>query len=187
MISLVLLFLLLGCDNKTAVETTTKKSEKPEIKSKKSEVHSFTLETLEGKKLHLTEMENGLKIKEFKEKAIFLIFFGHKCPPCLREIPVLKEMVATGHDDLEVVAIEVQGLEDEALKKFAKTKGINYNLISMADNMDFISYVQTRASWNGSIPFLLGLNKKGEVKIVHVGGVVKSQLEHAYSDLTIDE
>jgi thiol-disulfide isomerase/thioredoxin len=146
----------------------------------------FTLETLAGKKIEIRESKDGLIFEAFKDKAVFLLFFGHRCPPCLREIPALIELNKE-HDDLEIVAIEVQGLDNNYLKKFQETKGINYNLLSGDTNMDFVGYIQTKANWSGGIPFLVGFNTKGSVGIVHTGGVSKAALEGAYQDLTKGE
>jgi len=182
---LTLLFLLSGCDKKennttqpkTKTDTNTTVSQ-----SKTTQEIKFNLKTIDGKEFHLTEIDNGLEFKEIKDKAIFLLFFGHKCPPCLREIPDLIE-IQKEHKDLSIVALEVQGLDKEQLKSFAKRKGINYNLITLGSSMNFINYIQAKASWSGSIPFLIGLNKKGKVVIINVGGVAKEQMEQAYKDL----
>jgi len=184
---LTLLFLVSGCDKKDDSNQT-----KPEIKTDINKTVStnkttqkavkFTLTTIDGKEFHLTEIDNGLEFKELKDKAIFLLFFGHRCPPCLREIPELIQ-IQKEHKDLAIVALEVQGLDKEQLKSFAKRKGINYNLITLDSSMRFVNYIQAKASWSGSIPFLIGLNKKGKVIIINVGGVAKEQMEQAYKDL----
>jgi len=183
---LTLLFLVSGCDKKEDSNQT-----KPEIKTdinktvsanKATKEIKFSLKTIDGKEFHLTEIDNGLEFKELKDKAIFLLFFGHKCPPCLREIPELIEMQKE-HKDLSIVGLEVQGLDNEQLKDFAKRKGINYNLITLGSSMDFINYIQAKASWSGAIPFLIGLNKKGKVVIINVGGIGTEQMEQAYKDL----
>jgi len=183
---LTLLFLVSGCDKKEDSNQT-----KPEIKTdinktvsvnKTNRAIKFNLTTIDGKEFHLTEIDNGLEFKELKDKAIFLLFFGHKCPPCLREIPDLIKMQKE-HKDLSIIALEVQGLDNEQLKNFAKRKDINYNLITLGSSMNFINYIQAKASWSGAIPFLIGLNKKGKVVIINVGGVAKEQMEQAYSDL----
>jgi len=184
---LTLLFFISGCDKKEDNNQT-----KPEIKKDinktvsvnkiTQEAIKFTLTTIDGKEFHLTEIDNGLEFKELKDKAIFLIFFGHRCPPCLREIPRLIQMQKE-HKDLAIVAIEVQGLGKEELRDFAKRKGINYNLITLDSSMSFVNYIQAKANWSGSIPFLIALNKKGRVIIINVGGVYKEQLEQAYQEL----
>ena len=184
---LILLFLFSGCEGKEKSTTTqTKEKEEKSINSAENKATQqaikFNLKTIDGKEFHLTEIDNGLEFKEIKDRPIFLVFFGHRCPPCLREIPELIE-ISKEHKDLSIVAFEVQDLSSEQLKQFAKSKGINYNLITLADSINFVNYIQAKASWSGSIPFLIGLNKKGKVVIIHVGGVGKEQLEIAYNSL----
>jgi len=103
-------------------------------------------------------VDNGLEFKEKRGKALFLVLFGYRCPPCLREIPSLIELNRE-HKDLEIVAIEVQGYDSGELRSFAQRKGIDYTLISAEKHMDFIRYIQKKANWSGVIPFMIGLNK----------------------------
>ncbi|MCK4441290.1 MAG: hypothetical protein KAU90_04740, partial [Sulfurovaceae bacterium] len=92
----ILLFILTGCDEKENNTTQSKtKTDTNTIVAKSNKATSdikFNLKTIDGKEFHLTEIDNGLEFKEIKNKAIFLLFFGHRCPPCLREIPHLIEM-----------------------------------------------------------------------------------------------
>jgi len=147
----------------------------------------FTLTTIDGKSLHVDEAEEGIIFQEHKGKVVFLLFFGYRCPPCLAEIPVLRAMTAEKHDDMEIIAVEVERLTDEALKSFKTNKGINYTLLSgnKGQNAKFISYIGQRAQWGGSIPFLVALNPKGEVKVVHVGGMSSSQFKAIYEKLKV--
>jgi thiol-disulfide isomerase/thioredoxin len=162
---------------KNTVEKTATSTEKP---SKNS---LFSLTTLEGKTITIQETSGGLIFEEFKNKAVILLFFGYKCPPCLGEIPVLKALENKGHKDLEIVALEVQGLTHEQLELFKDKKGINYNLVSGEGNYNFISYIGEKANWQGAIPFLIGFDKMGAVKIVHVGGIGASQFDNIYDSL----
>jgi len=43
----------------------------------------------EGKTYQITGTDQGLNIKGLEGKIVFLEFFGHKCPPCLKSIPHL--------------------------------------------------------------------------------------------------
>jgi len=187
--TLVLLTIYSGCNDEKQTISVNKDSNttiNKDINSKKEvkqeEIQKFTLQTIDGETLNVSEIDNGLKFEELKDKAIFLLFFGHRCPPCLREIPALIELTKE-HKDLEVVAIEVQGLDNKGLEAFVERKGINYKTISSGNHFNFINFIQQKANWSGGIPFLLGLNKKGTVIIIHTGGVDKSSLEGAYQDL----
>jgi len=149
----------------------------------------FALNTIDGKTLHVDEVDGGIVFQEHKGKVVFLLFFGFKCPPCLAEIPVLKAFVDEKHDDMEVIAMEVQRLPSDQLKSFKKEKGINYTLLSgdAGNNSKFISYIGQRAQWGGSIPFLVALNPQGEVKVVHVGGMGSKEFKTIYEKLKTEK
>ncbi len=190
-IALALLFI--GCssdDNSINTKTSDKNitsstpsSKIVEKKEDKKKEALFTLETITGKTLNIDEKEAGLNIHEFKDKVVFLLFFGHQCPPCMAEVPSLVALTKEGHKDLEIIALEVQGLDEDRLKNFAKNKNINYNLISGNKNQDFIGYVAQKAGWSGAIPFLLAMDKNGTVQVVHTGGLGKAQFDNIYKEL----
>ena len=164
----------------TPISTPTKIVEKKDDKKKEA---LFTLETITGKTLNIDEKDGGLDIHEFKDKVVFLLFFGHQCPPCMAEVPSLVALTKEGHKDLEIIALEVQGLDKDRLENFAKNKNINYNLISGNENQDFIGYVAQKAGWRGAIPFLLAMDKNGTVQVVHTGGLGKAQFDNIYKEL----
>ncbi len=185
--TLLLLILLSGCfadennqskEGNSSTQANTKQTENQEKSS------LFTLKTIEGKEIHINESQGGLEFQEFKNKAVLFIFFGYKCPPCLREVPVLIELQNEKHQDLEIIALEVQGLNNKNLKDFAEKKGTNYHLVSGEDNRQFIDYIIQKANWRGSIPFLLGFDKQGVVQIVHIGGINKMQFDKIYDSLS---
>src|SRR5690348_13166712 len=53
------------------------------------------------------------KLKNFQGKAVILDFWATNCPPCVAEIPHLKELQAKyGRDNLEIVGMHVGDNED---------------------------------------------------------------------------
>ncbi len=186
LIILLLIFIISGCGTKSSSENnesnkSVERNISKKIVQKKKDI-TFTLETVDGKTLHIKEIKYGLKIQEFKDRPVFIIMFGYKCPPCLREIPRLIEL-SKKHKDLAIVAFEVQGLNSSELKDFVESKKINYNVVVGENNMDFITYLQVKSNWSGAIPFLIGVDKKGIVKIIQVGGLFDTQLEYGYREL----
>jgi len=167
----------------TNATTEEKKSKKVQT-AKDSSTETFTLKTLNGETIHVKETSSGLIFEEYKDKAVFLLFFGHRCPPCMAEIPVLKALTEKNHKDLEILAIEVQGQTEEQLKAFKERKGINYHLVASGPHFRFIDYIGQKANWGGSIPFLIGFNKSGAVKVVHVGGIGAKEFDNIYTSLT---
>lgn len=146
----------------------------------------FELTTITGDTLHVDEAKNGIRFQEHKDKVVFFIFFGYRCPPCLAEIPALQRIVKEKGDKLEVIAMEVQQLPEAQLKIFAESKKLNYTVLSgeYTDNSKFISYIAERAQWTGAIPFMVGIKPSGEVGMVHVGGIGYEDFKNIFNELS---
>ena len=147
----------------------------------------FTLTTLEGKTIKIDETEGGLSFQGHEDKVVLILFFGHRCPPCIAEIPVLTALTNRGLKDLEIIAIEVQGYTKEQLKAFKKRKGINYTLVTYDGSAEFINYISKQANWSGAIPFLIGFDKKSVVKVIHAGGLGAKDFDNIYNTLSKGE
>ncbi len=146
---------------------------------------SFTLTTINDKNLTVSETKDGLNFHEFKGKAVLLTLFGHRCPPCLKEIPELIELTNEHKDDLEIVAIEAQLYPKDSVKEFVAQHKMNYNVIAGYDHNDFVAYIANRAGYTNGIPLplLIAINKDGEVESVQAGLIGKSELEQLIKDL----
>ena len=167
-------------------DTSTIKSTEATKKIETYAKNIFKLTTVEGDTIHVDEVENGIVFQEHKEKVIFLLFFGYRCPPCLSEIPALKKIAKEKGDKLEIIAMEVQRLPEEQLKIFKESKKLNYTVLSgeHRENSKFISYIAERSQWTGSIPFLVGVKPSGEVGFVHVGGMGYNQFNNVFEQLS---
>lgn len=153
-----------------------------------SPLMQMTMTDINGLSYDVTGTEQGLKIKGLEGKIVFLEFFGHKCPPCLASIPHLISLQNKYKDKLAIVAIEVQGLNTAEVTTFAKEKGINYIAVSEEKAGELVDYISQRAQWNGSIPFLVALDTKGDVQFVQVGMLPESSLEELIAQLSkLDE
>ena len=146
---------------------------------------SFSLTTVDDKNLTVSETKDGLNFHEFKGKAVLLTLFGHRCPPCLEEIPELIELTNEHKDDLEIVAIEAQLYPKDSVKEFVAQHKMNYNVIAGNDHNDFVAYIANRAGYTNGIPLplLIAINKDGEVESVQAGLIGKSELEQLIKDL----
>ena len=182
-----LLFILLfsGCfSEETSFQKSTNSSKSSTLETALTTHSSFILETIDNQQLHIEETAKGLNIKGFENRVVLIIFFGHRCPPCLAEIPILNALTDKGHTDLEIIGIEVQGHNKQQLKAFAKRKGMNYHLVAGKDYQQFSNYIMQKTAWYGSIPFLVGFDKQGEVRVVHTGGLNKRQFDNIYKNLS---
>ena len=165
-------------------KNSDKKSSNREISPPIETSKKFELTTLKGDTLHISTKSNGLNIQEFKGKVIFLSFFGYNCPPCRREIPEFIKMREKYGKELEIIAIEVRGLDKNYLQSYVKERGINYPIIPFNEQTKKFAYhTAKKADWKGAIPFLIVLDKKGEVQFLQTGLVPYDALEMAFQKL----
>lgn len=150
----------------------------------KSPLAPMKMTDITGKTYDVQGTEQGLKIKGLEGKVVFLEFFGHKCPPCLASIPHLIKLQNKHKDKLAIVSIEVQGYNHAQTAKFAKEKGMNYIVVSEEKASELVNYIQQRAQWRGSIPFLVALDPKGDVQFVQAGMLPEASLEELISQLS---
>jgi len=141
------------------------------------------LTDINGVTHNIVGTDEGLKIKGLEGKIVFLEFFGHKCPPCLASIPHMIKLQKKYKNKLAIISIEVQGLNNAQLKQFAKEKGMNYIVVSDEKAGNFTNYIGQRAQWRGSIPFLVALDKKGNVQFIQAGMLPESSLEELIKQL----
>ena len=84
----------------------------------------FTLTDTDGIQINITESKDGLIFEQYKGKAIFLVIFGHNCPPCKKEIPEFVKLTEKYRDKLLIIAIEAQRYSVEQLQAFKIENGI---------------------------------------------------------------
>lgn len=148
-----------------------------------AEAPQMSITDIKGVTHQITGTEEGLKIKGLEGKIVFLEFFGHRCPPCIKSIPHLIKLQEKYKDKLAIIAIEVQGFNNKQLTDFAKEKGMNYIVVSDEKAGSFTNYIGQRAEWRGSIPFLVALDSKGAVQFVQAGMLPESSLEELIKQL----
>ena len=75
------------------------------------------------------------KLKDFQGKAVILDFWATYCPPCIEEIPHLKELQKKyGKENLEIIGLHVGGDEDRPkVPAFAEKLKIDYPLATPED------------------------------------------------------
>lgn len=144
----------------------------------------MSMTDIQGKTYKVQGTEQGLDIEGLEGKVVFLEFFGHNCPPCLRSIPHLIKLQEKYKETLAIVSIEVQGFNTERAAKFAKDKGMNYIVLSEEKASEVVNYIQQRAQWRGSIPFLVAMDTQGNVQFVQAGMLPEASLEELIEQLS---
>jgi len=146
------------------------------------QIPKFTLEDVSGKKIEIEQTNDGLKYNNFKDKNVILFFYLYDGAPCQGQLATFKD-VAKDKKDLEIVTVELKGLNKEQLAKYAKDKGLNFNMVTGKSANNFVNYIAYRAKWKGTVPFIIITDKKGAVKHIQIGAMNKEQLESKLSTL----
>jgi thiol-disulfide isomerase/thioredoxin len=82
---------------------------------------NFTLQTLDGKNLSLTDLHG---------KAVLVNFWATWCGPCKIETPWLVELQNQyGSQGLQVIGVAMDDSGKEDIEKFAKDMGVNYPVL----------------------------------------------------------
>ena len=151
--------------------------------TKVQEVPKFTLEDVNGNKIEIEQTDDGLKYNSLKDKNVILFFYLNDGAPCQGELKTFNEFVKD-KKDIEIVTIELKGLDKEALKKYQQERNIEkfHNIVGKSAG-DFVNYIAYRARWQGTVPFIIITDKKGAVKHIQIGAMNKAQLEDIYKKL----
>jgi len=129
----------------------------------------FSLADRDGKKRSITEWDG---------KTLVVNFWATWCPPCRREIPMLKALsAARAAQDVVVIGVAVD-FRDQVLA-YAEKESINYPvLIGEEDGLDAAT-----AFGLGSmgLPFTVFIDAKGRIVTIHLG-----ELRADQADLIVD-
>ncbi len=115
---------------------------------------TFQLKDLEGK---------DLKLQDYRGKVILLNFWATWCGPCRAEIPSLIELQNHYKDRLQVIGLAVDEEDENYVRKFAASEGINYPVA--------IGTVDIRIAYGGvaALPTVFVINPEGAIVQKHVG------------------
>ena len=176
-------FLFSACDNKTTIdESVVVKSTSQDSNKKEFVSENFTLITTDEKLIPLKSTEQGLDFEEFKgKKAILVDVFATWCPPCIEEIPILKELREKYKDDFEIVSVlfEKDKPKQEILD-FIKEHGIEYPVTVGDENFKLAKQLGDVKK----IPEMFLFTKEGRFVKKFVGKTSKESLEE-YINLAI--
>lgn len=135
------LFLFTGCDSKSEIDESliaNTENNNPIIEEFKAK--TFKLTTTDGKTIELTTTKNGLDFKDFKgKKAVLVDVFATWCPPCIKGLPVLKEVREKYKDDFEIVSVLFEKEEDKPkseVLEFIKKHSITYPITLGEENFE---------------------------------------------------
>ena len=114
----------------------------------------FKLKDFDGK---------DLTLEAYRGKVILLNFWATWCGPCRAEIPSLIALQNQYKDKLQIIGLVVDDEDENYVRKYAKSEGINYP-VALADG-------QIRFNYGGipALPTMFLINAHGGVVQKHVG------------------
>ena len=180
------LALFTGCGDKEKIdEDIVATTEQPKKQEEKLPV--FNLKTAKGKDIQIVVEKDGWRFVGYEGKVILLNFFGTWCPPCKAEIPHLLNIREKLKDKFEILAIDVGqrggGANSiEQLKMFIEKYNITYPIATGADNGKLFGAV-SQLNPNGSIPFMVLFNTKGQYVQYYIGMKPEEMLFHDINSL----
>ena len=96
-------------------------AEPPHLVGKSTAAPDFSLETLDGKNLRLSDLRG---------KAVLLNFWATWCGPCKIETPWLVQLQKEyGSQGLQVIGVAMDDSGKDDIEKFAKDMGVNYPVL----------------------------------------------------------
>ena len=173
-----------GCDNKTTIDESS--IVKPGTHPKSAPVEfvseNFTLLTTDEKFITLKSTTEGLDFEEYKgKKAVLVDVFATWCPPCIEELPILKELREKYKNDFEIVSVlfEKDKPKQEILD-FIKKYEIEYPVTVGEENFKLAKQLGDVKK----IPEMFLFTKEGRFVKKFVGKTSKESLEE-YINLAI--
>ena len=114
------------------------------------EAVDFKLETLDGEQLQLSEITG--------DKGVILNFWGTWCKPCREEMPDMNQVYNEGHEDYEIVAVNVSENKQQ----------ISQFISGLSEDLDYPIALDPNRSvtkvYNiGPLPTTIAVNKDGVV------------------------
>jgi thiol-disulfide isomerase/thioredoxin len=129
------------------------------VKSDQKKAPNFTLKSVEGK---------TVKLSDYKGKVVIIDFWATWCPPCRRGIPDLISIQKEYKKNVVVIGISLDAEKTiNDIPGFIKENGINYPIV-YGDDKVVTDYGGIR-----SIPTSFVIDKQGNVADMHVGLVEK--------------
>ena len=126
------------------------------ITTDKNKTSGTTLNCLDG--------NSKILLESIKGPALINVW-GSWCIPCRQEMPLLRELAATGK--VQIIGIDVEEADMESARKFVIEQGMTWpNLYDKNGT--------TKSSFGMGVPVTWYLNSKSEVAYKHIG-VLKSK------------
>ncbi len=164
---LLSLSLITGCDKKDEISGDS-------IAQPVAKDITLNLETTTGEDITVERIKGIWSFKEYKDKAVLVVFFATWCPPCKAEIPHLNNLLTKYNKDFQVIGVAVeQNKPNEELTSFINEHQIKYPITNGAVNFEFANAV----GGVDGIPAMFLFDKTGKLVMNYVGATQEEILD----------
>ncbi len=133
----------------------------------------FTLNTIDGKEI---------KLSDYRGKVVIIDFWATWCPPCRKEIPGFVELKNKYDKQIEIIGISVDR-NAEQVKSFYKSNKMNYPVAMATQDVVKAYDAITKLQY---IPTTFIVDKDGSLYDVKVGFASKEEFEKIIKTLISD-
>lgn len=125
----------------------------------------FTLNDINGKPHKATDWQG---------KVVLLNFWASWCPPCKREIPMLKELQHQyGNQGLQIIGIAID--DPERVRNYLKNTPVNYPIMVGED--DTMRVAIEYGNFDGVLPYNVIIGKDNNIHAIHMGELESADAE----------
>ena len=149
----------------------TQEAEHQEITQKDFPLQDFELVNLD---------DQSVQLSDFREKVVILNFWATWCPPCRQEMPLLVEIHNKYQPNVIVLGVNSMETSNE-VRTFVEGNKLSFPVVLDSDGSVGQQYLV-----NG-LPTTLFIDKKGVLKIRHVGALNNQILDEYLLELGVYE
>ncbi len=179
---LAVMLLFTACDNKSSFDESLVAKTEVTQEEPFQEVN-YSLTTVDAKLIDFKSTPQGFDFADYKgKKAVLIDVFATWCPPCIEELPILKELREKYKDDFEIVSVLFE--KDKPLEEVIAF--INEHKIPYPVTVGEENFVLTKDLGDiKKIPEMFLFSKNGEFIKKFVGKTSKENLER-YINIAIE-
>lgn len=120
--------------------------------------------------------EEIIRLSELKGKGVMLNFWATYCAPCEAEMPFMESLYPEYKDDIEIVAVSLDGGE-LVIQRFIDKYDLSFPVVHDTDSdvLDLYSV--------GPIPTTFFINPEGEIEEEVAGALTLEKLEGHFNDI----
>ncbi len=182
-LSLLALLLLLPGASLVAAEAAGTPAAKASQKPQPLHPKVFQFTDRSGETIELLISERGIKLLTPKGKSAILMFYIYSGTPCRHELQLFSKL-APEYKDLAFITFELKGLKADAFPAFENELGIKgLHMIDSAQALPFAQFLAKLIRWPGSVPLIIAIDKKGEVKHMQLGAMNEEELKKLIATL----